>query len=235
MNLRYVQIEPGYYDNEMARLSDRAKGIYGPLTVHMLANDGWIKDDIETVAKVCGLNILEAKAGLELCKHLYVRRNGKIFHKYTRSALAEAKRRAQVNHIRAVTAREVQRYEPATSRLVADGKGKRETPSPYSQGIKAISPVPALTRARELNLIIPAKNSSDWQAYINLAEMFKGTPEQWQKVLEIAVRAKKKKHPPSYFFAVLGREMNYRRKSRGGTATLAASLKEIEKRALSGA
>lgn len=224
MNIRYVQIEPAVYDMEMARLAPGGRAVYGCLTVHLLANDGWIKDDIGVVAEVCGMDQLQASAGFELCKHLYVRRNGKIFSRNIRSVIAQAKKRAQANRIRAVTAAEVKYSEHAPSMLQADGKGKGKIPS-LSPGNKNISPIPTLTRARQISAILKTK-PSDWPSIINFVNSFKGN---WDEVVNIANRAAGKRHPVSYFFAVVRREMDYRRSTRGGLSSIGDTVKNILK------
>jgi uncharacterized protein YdaU (DUF1376 family) len=213
MNIRYIQIEVGFYDGEVKSLPAGCKGPYSALLWHLISHDGWIENDMEKIANLCGVLPVEMPAIWPRCVQFLNKVGGKYFHKRMRGDIKRAIILSQRRSIAGLTGNDLRWHSDgkAIAQRGVKGKGskvKEDLPS------SAQIPIPSLSLARELHTIIHAKSNSDWRAYEEVARQFSG---RWQEVLEIARRSKGMKKPIAYFFTVLKKEMGYIRQSRGGT------------------
>jgi uncharacterized protein YdaU (DUF1376 family) len=239
MNIRYVQIEVGKYDGEIKSLPADVKGPYAALLFHLLTHDGWIKDDMAYIAQICGTGELELASKWRHVGAFLNKIGGKYFHKTIRSDIGVAKKRLQDKRRAGLIGSDVKKHCLSTASAVLSVNENEIRKGKSSFSSSRVNAMPSLSFARELNEIIPAKSSSDWKSYENIGNIIaqritagKTDEKAYQTVREIALRARAGKKPIGLFYALLKRECNYIRPSRGGMGTLSEgitqTLKDIE-------
>jgi uncharacterized protein YdaU (DUF1376 family) len=221
---KYVSLEPDAFlsDLDFQAMTAEQRGVYCTLIFYLYRNNGRLRNDIDTLAKLCHVN---GDFDFQTVLHKFQVRRGFIRHKRVTKELA----RAQVQVDKAVKAARTRWDKDSTSNAQAldeqcqvkernetKSEGKLNTSSTNSEE-RAHTISSSLRFVDELEKCIKINTKSDRTAIGNLcrwliAEIAEGrkTDTVYRKILDIARESKTAKKPIAAFFSRLDREIGYR-------------------------
>lgn len=221
---KYVSLEPDAFlsDLDFQAMTAEQRGVYCTLIFYLYRNNGRLRYDINTLAKLCRVN---GDFDFQTVLHKFQVRRGFIRHKRVTKELA----RAQVRVDKAVKAAQTRWDRESTSnaqaldeqcqvkeRNVTRSEGKLNTSNTNSEE-RARSISSSLRFVDELEKCFKICTKSDRTAIGNLcrgltAEIAEGrrTDGIFGQILDLAKESKTARKPIAAFFSRLDRELGYR-------------------------